>query len=179
MAARRGVTRKQLAQLVGRTVDVVDGWKRAGCPRLKSGRFVPARVFEWLRERDATKHAAAAEKLERSPWLEQGQRALAMMRLHNLAVQRGEYLSKKQVHEEWRQRAFAASRRLLALPRHLAARAPVADAQFVERECMAVVRQMLTEYARNSEALHMDQSQDSSTGTSPSPTSTDPDTRTP
>jgi len=85
-------------------------------------------------------------------WVGQGQRALAMMRLHNLAVQRGEYLSKKQVHEEWRQRAFAVSRMLLGLPRKLAAHVPSALAELVEREAMVITRQALQEYTRDGES---------------------------
>lgn len=95
--------------------------------------------------------APAAEK-KGPDWVEQGQRALAMMRLHNLAVQRGEYLSKPQVHDEWRQRAFAVSRMLLGLPRRLASHVPSAVAELVEREAMAVVRQALAEYTRPGEA---------------------------
>lgn len=182
-ASRTGVERATLAQLFDVPPTTVDAWRRAGCPRLASGKFQPARVSRWLLGRTEAKQAARSSRSQDGHhWHQAGQRALALMREFRLEQLRGKYLSAEHVNEQWHRRVLCVGRALLALPARLAAKAPSTLTELVERESMDLVRQALHEYARRTaatptplqliEQLHTSVSQDSHVGTSPAAAST-------
>jgi predicted PurR-regulated permease PerM len=63
---------------------------------------------------------AAAPAGDPTDWDQQSRKALALTRLHDLAVTRGQFLPRDRVVDVWARRAFAVSRKFLALPRQLA-----------------------------------------------------------
>jgi hypothetical protein len=168
VASRRGVHRTQLAELFGVPPSTVDGWRRAGCPRLSDGRFRPASVLAWLRRRDEAKVAAGAARKQRGQWTELAARALAQSRLHELAQKRADFLTRQEVVEGWAKRCFAFRAAATVLPPVLAARCANSPADVVEREAMAVVREMLLAFVRRA-APARQQSEVDQPATEPNP----------
>lgn len=97
---------------------------------------------------------AETDKPKGVDWEEEGRRALALTRIHDLQVKRGKFMPRDQVVDEWARRAFAASRRFLALPRQIAGAvtaAPEVRAQ-IESEGLRLVREALLEFVATSES---------------------------
>lgn len=180
VASRRGVQRKQLAELFGVPRTTVDAWRRAGCPKLPDGRFRPASVLAWLSRRDEAKAAAGAARMQRGKWSELAARALAQSRLHDLAQKRADFIPRQEVVDGWSRRCLAFRRRTLALPAAIAARCANQPADIVERESLAIVRAFLLELASRAEPAtqHAEPAQpanepnplESTVGTSPAAT---------
>lgn len=152
LAAAAGVSRRTLER-----------YRRAGAPVPVAGEQVTAwaaRLRSWVRSRPGRAGRALGDEPAAAPapapapgvdWEEQSRRALALTRMHDLAVKRGEFLARKRVVEEWARRCWTFRQRALALPRILAARCARAEADVVEREADAIVREMLLEFARRAE----------------------------
>lgn len=156
IASRRGVPRKQLAELFDVPPTTVDAWRRAGCPQLPEGLFRPASVLAWLRRRDQAKVEADGDRARGKAgvdWEEQSRRALALNRMHDLAVKRGEFLPRAKVIEEWAKRCFAFRTRFLQVPRAIAGAVnvpPDVRAQ-IETEGLRLVRDALMDFVRRAE----------------------------
>lgn len=140
---RRALSRKQLAEAVGVPPTTIDAWRRAGAPRLADGRFRLDAVVAWLRRREGDRAAAGAAKRTRAHWTELATRALALGRLHALGARRAEYVPRDRVAADWAVRIRTFAVRARELPRILAARCARAEADVVEREADAIVREML------------------------------------
>jgi phage terminase Nu1 subunit (DNA packaging protein) len=141
--ADRPLSRKQLAAAVGVPGSTIDAWRRAGAPRLADGRFRLDAVVAWLRRREDDRAAAGAAKRTRAHWTELATRALALGRLHALAARRAEYVPRDRVAADWAVRIRTFAVRARELPRILAARCARAEADVVEREADAIVRELL------------------------------------
>lgn len=144
MAAVAGVTRR-----------TVERWRREGCPWPKHREALATwaeRLATWREARDLARRNGrrntppAPGQKPPVDWDEQSKRALALQRMHNLAVMRGEYLPRKEVVDAWSRRVFAVRTRLLALPRVLAARCANLAPDEIEREADSAVREILAQF---------------------------------
>lgn len=140
---RRALSRRELAAAVGVPGSTIDAWRRAGAPRLADGRFRLDAVVAWLRRREDDRAAAGAAKRTRAHWTELATRALALGRLHALGARRAEYVPRDRVAADWAVRVRTFAVRARELPRILAARCARAEADVVEREADAIVRELL------------------------------------
>ena len=150
-----------LAAAAGCSRRTLERYRRAGGPVPVAGEAVAAwvdRLRSWLRSRPRRTGRVLAEEPEPAAapapgvdWEEQSRRALALTRMHDLAVKRGEFVARKQVVEEWARRCWTFRTRALALPRIIAARCANSPADVVEREAAGIVREMLAEFARRAE----------------------------
>lgn len=152
-------TIEDLALAMGCAPRTLMRWRKVpGCPRIEKDESVEAwvaRMREWELTRPRRRGRVVVDPTAKKAgvdWIARGQRALAEMRIHNLAVLRGKYLERKVVHEEWRARVHEVSRRLLALPRQLANMVPVALAEQIERDADEIVRQALASFTTPSPA---------------------------
>lgn len=114
-----------------------------------------ARSLQW-REARGLQPGAKKPRQQTLPadgldWSERSVRALAEQREHNLEVQRGNYLPRDEVVEQWTQRVFAVRTRLLALPRTLGSRCANMPPDLVEAEADQVVRELLAEFLADGE----------------------------
>ena len=145
MAAGAGVTRR-----------TVERWRREGCPWPKHREALAkwvARLATWREARDLARRNGRSAARPAPPgakppvdWDEQSKRALALQRMHNLAVMRREYMPRVQVVDAWSRRVFAVRTRLLALPRVLAARCANLAPDEIEREADSAVREILAQF---------------------------------
>lgn len=148
-----------LARAAGCSRRTLERYRRAGAPVPSAGELVESwveRLRSWLRSRPRRNGGRVLEdpvpsKPAGVDWEEQSRRALALNRMHDLAVKRGEFLPRPKVVEEWARRCFAFRTKSLALPRILASRCANSPADVVEREALAIVREMLLEFVRRAE----------------------------
>lgn len=106
------------------------------------------KATEWRaanRGRPGVPPGAQSDKRQRN-WSAESVRALALQRMHNLRVMRGEVMSRSEVEREWVARAMAVRTTLLALPRTMARRLANATADTVEQELSVVVNDILRAY---------------------------------
>lgn len=138
----------------------LERWRSEGAPMPKRGEKMAAwvgRLREWKTARPR-RHGpvfeAPPKPADSGPdWDAENKRALALKRIHELQVVRGQYLAKDRVVEEWARRAFAASRKFLALPRQIASSvtaSPEIRAQ-IEAEGSRIVREALLDFVRHGE----------------------------
>lgn len=156
-----------LAKAAGCHRRTLERWRAEGAPMPKRGEKLAAwverlRAWDQARPRRAGRvfeqpgaapAGAAAAAGEPTDWEQQSRKALALTRLHDLAVKRGQFLPRDRVVDEWARRAFAVSRRFLALPRQLAGAvtaSPEVRAQ-IEAEGLRIVREALLDYVAHSE----------------------------
>lgn len=149
-----------LAEAVGCNRRTLERWRSEGAPmpkrREKTADWV-ARLRAWKRSRPKRTGPVFVEEPDQQQqghdWDAENKRALALKRMHELQVVRGQYLSKERVVDEWARRAFAVSRKFLALPRQIAASvtaSPEIRAQ-IESEADRLVREALLDYVRHGE----------------------------
>ena len=147
--ALAGLTRRQMIDLVGCGDSTFDRWRKAGLPQRKDGLFDLGEAVRWIWAQwsEALKSPGTDESvLELTRWrkLRSANEALKLQKV------RGELLPRSEIVDEWASRAFAVSRRFLALPRQIAGAitaSPEVRSQ-VESEADRVVREALLDYVR-------------------------------
>lgn len=147
-----------LATAAGCSRRTLERYRKAGAPLPVAGEAPAAwveRLRGWLRSRPRRTGARVLEDAPAKPagvdWEEQSRRALALTRMHDLAVKRKEFMPRAEVVEQWARRCFAFRSKALALPRLLASRCANAPADVVEREALSIVREMLLEFVHRAE----------------------------
>lgn len=143
-----GLTRAQLVGLFGVSPATFDRWRSEGLPERDDGRYDLAAVMRWARgvwleaKRTADGGRDGREQLGRLRAVRVAREALALQR------DRGLVMTRETVLEEWARRCFAFRNASLALPRLIAARCAQSQADVVEREAAAIVREMLLNFVR-------------------------------
>lgn len=150
-----------LAAAAGVTRRTIERNHRDGAPLPKRGEGLAAwlqRYNQW-REARKVRNKPPAKEGERD-WEAESKKALALKRMHDLAVQRGEFMPRAEVVSEWARRVFAVRTRLLALPRTLGSRCANMPADMVEQEADDLVRELLGEFVAEGEATPAPRTED-------------------
>lgn len=148
-----------LAAAAGVSVRTVSRWRRAGAPMPKHreplGKWVE-RLGQWRQARELAPKPQSPANGTPDPnardWKSESSRALALTRMHRLAVERGDYMPRQEVLGEWAKRVLSVRTRLLALPSLLAGRCSNKSAEAVWQEADLIVRSVLSEF--ESEGRH-------------------------
>lgn len=151
--ALAGLTRRQMIDLVGCGDSTFDRWRKAGLPQRKDGLFDLGEAVRWIWAQwsDALKSPGTDESaLALANWrrLRSANEALKLQKA------RGELMSRGDVVNEWARRAFAVSRRFLAMPRQIAASitaSPEVRSQ-IEEEGSRLMIEAIHDYVRQHEA---------------------------
>lgn len=120
----------------------------------RRGEKLPAwcqKLEQWRQSRQLAKRKPKKVDGDGRDWDEEGKKALALKRMHDLAVQRGEFMPRAEVVTEWARRVFTVRTRLLALPRTLGSRCANMPPDLVEREADSLVRSLLAEFIADGE----------------------------
>lgn len=147
MHAHDGDALAAAAKVTRRTVE---RWRREGAPMPRHGE----KLKGWLHKLEQWREARTIAKKKPPPpvgevrkdWDMESKKALALKRMHDLAVAEGDYLPRDQVVGEWTKRVFSVRTRLLSLPRALGSRCANAPPDVVEETADEMVRDMLAEF---------------------------------
>lgn len=149
--ALSGLTRAQIVNLIGCGASTFDRWRAEGLPQRPDGLFDVGAILRWAREvwieakRAADGSRDGVEQLSRLRAVRTAREALALQR------DRAAVMPRAEIVEEWAKRCFAFRSASLALPRILASRCANSPADVVEREAMAIMREMLLQFVRRAE----------------------------
>ena len=127
--------------------------------REKLATWLP-RYEQWREAQKLRNKKQPAKDGDGRDWEAESKKALALKRMHDLAVQRGEFMPRAEVVSEWARRVFAVRTRLLALPRTLGSRCANMPADLVEREADELVRELLGEFVAEGEATPATRTED-------------------
>lgn len=138
-----------LASAAKVTRRTVERWRREGAPFPRKGERVATwlqKLEQWRQSRPLARRKAAKVDGDGRDWEQESKKALALKRMHDLAVQRGEFIQRAEVVDEWTRRVFSVRTRLLALPRTLGSRCANMPPHMIEEAAEQLIRDVLSEF---------------------------------